>query len=73
MSCTRQDLQPAKPAKTLEYLLEECKILDAIKRCNGQSHVQCEQMMEKLLEIIEQLKALMIFLSSLNVKVEFLG
>ena len=73
LSCTRQDLQPTKPAVTLERFLEEFKILDAIKGCSRQNHELCIQIMKKLMNMIEQLKALVIFLSSFNVKVELLG
>jgi len=73
LSCTRQDLQPAQTGITLERFLEGYKILDAIKGCSRQNHELCIQMMKKLMNMIEQLKALVIFLSSFNVKLELLG
>ena len=77
LSCIGQDVQPNNDltkSQNLEHSLDGYNLYDVMMRCN-RLHEQCHcvHVLEKQLKIIQQLKTLVIFLSSINVEVELHG
>ncbi|XP_065901752.1 uncharacterized protein [Dysidea avara] len=75
LSCTNHDVQPntiLAMGQNLEHSLDRHNLYDVIVRCNRQEgcHEHCVHILGKLLNIIRQLKTLVIYLSSINVAVK---